>query len=134
VAPSQHPAPDATRLPAPHKLPPTPDVQPIATPSTVLVESVQVEPPEKPQPAAPQQPQPAAAPRPKADAPSDSPSDGATAQDQAPSKPWLLTLFGLFASLGGNVYLLWVAFDFRSRYRTLARRSRATSDGASSEG
>jgi hypothetical protein len=39
-----------------------------------------------------------------------------------PAKPWLsfwLTLLGLFASLGGNVYLLWVALDFRGRYRAV---------------
>ena len=34
------------------------------------------------------------------------------------------TLVGLFASLGGNVFLLWVASGQRSRYRTLLRRSR----------
>jgi hypothetical protein len=36
----------------------------------------------------------------------------------APAKPWLplwLTLLGLFASLGANVFLGWIAWDFRRR-------------------
>ena len=33
-----------------------------------------------------------------------------------------LTLLALFASLGGNVFLAWIAADFRRRYRTLAGR------------
>ena len=39
--------------------------------------------------------------------------------DEAP-KPWwplAFTLLGLFASLGGNVYLGWIAWDMRGRYR-----------------
>jgi hypothetical protein len=32
-------------------------------------------------------------------------------------------LVGLFASLGGNVFLIWVATGQRSRYRSLLRRS-----------
>jgi len=35
-----------------------------------------------------------------------------------PAKPWLpltVTLFGLFASLGANVYLAWIAWEFRQR-------------------
>ena len=42
----------------------------------------------------------------------------------AASKPWMtliLTLLGLFASLGGNVYFLWITWDTRKRYRTLVR-------------
>jgi len=41
-------------------------------------------------------------------------------------KPWtplLVTLFGLFASLGANVFLGWMALDFRSRYQGLVRRA-----------
>ena len=41
------------------------------------------------------------------------------------SKPWgmlTLTLFGLFASLGANGFLVWVATDFRRRYRALVAR------------
>ncbi|MCE5267616.1 MAG: hypothetical protein LLG00_07005 [Planctomycetaceae bacterium] len=37
-----------------------------------------------------------------------------------PAKPWLamtLTLFGLFASLGANVFLGWVAMELRQRCR-----------------
>ncbi len=41
------------------------------------------------------------------------------------SKPWgalLATLFGLFASIGGNFYLGWLALGFRSRYRGVLQR------------
>ena len=41
---------------------------------------------------------------------------------EAGSKPWMalvFTLLLLFASLGGNVYLLWIAGDLRRRYRDL---------------
>jgi hypothetical protein len=44
-----------------------------------------------------------------------SPSDVASKE---PAKPWLpltLTLLGLFASLGLNVFLGWIAWDFRQR-------------------
>ena len=39
---------------------------------------------------------------------------------QEPAKPWLpltLTLFGLFGSLGANVYLSWLIVEFRRRFR-----------------
>lgn len=41
------------------------------------------------------------------------------AEPEKPGKPWLpltFTLFGLFASLGANVYLVWIAYDVRRRY------------------
>jgi len=41
---------------------------------------------------------------------------------KGPGKPWFpltLALLALFASLGGNVFLLWIAGDFRRRYREL---------------
>lgn len=41
-------------------------------------------------------------------------------QPTPPAKPWLpltLTLFALFASLGANVFLGWIAWDFRQRCR-----------------
>lgn len=40
-------------------------------------------------------------------------------------------LVGLFASLGGNVFLLWVASGQRNRYRALLRRSREALSAAS---
>jgi len=53
----------------------------------------------------------------------ESPQTPAVAVEQEdPQRPWLpliLTLLGLFASLAGNVFLLWVAADFRNRYRAL---------------
>ncbi|MEX2558613.1 MAG: hypothetical protein WD403_01810 [Pirellulales bacterium] len=44
----------------------------------------------------------------------------------AGQKPWLplsLTLLGLFASLGANVYLVWIAAGLRRRYRNVVRQS-----------
>ena len=46
------------------------------------------------------------------------------AAEQVNSPANSTTLVGLFASLGGNVFLLWVASGQRSRYRALLRRSR----------
>jgi len=49
----------------------------------------------------------------------DSVADG---QNDGPAKPWLpltFTLLGLFASLGGNIFLVWVVWDLRSRCRAL---------------
>ena len=46
-------------------------------------------------------------------------------QEEAQARPWkplILTLLGLFASLGTNGFLLWIAADFRNRYRALLRR------------
>ena len=47
---------------------------------------------------------------------------GNTSPTQAPDKPWwplTLALATLFGSLGGNVYLGWITWDTRSRYRVL---------------
>ena len=41
------------------------------------------------------------------------------AQPEKPATPWLLTLLGLFASLGVNVYLGWIAWDARQRWKAL---------------
>jgi hypothetical protein len=44
----------------------------------------------------------------------------------AGQKPWLplsLTLLGLFASLGANVYLVWIAAGLRRRYRSVIHRT-----------
>lgn len=49
--------------------------------------------------------------------------DEKTTQPTRPS----FTVLGLFASLGGNAFLLWVAAGQRSRYRALARLVRAPS-------
>jgi len=49
-------------------------------------------------------------------------------QPAEPAKPWtLLTLvvLGLFASLGGNVYLGWIFWDIRQRFRALLTRESA---------
>jgi hypothetical protein len=49
------------------------------------------------------------------------PSPAAEPTSPSPGKPWLpliVTLFALFASLGGNVFLGWIAWDSRQRCRT----------------
>ena len=54
------------------------------------------------------------------------PGDEQPNASQKEPKPWMplmFTLFVLFASLGGNAYLLWIAIDFRARYRTVVLRS-----------
>jgi hypothetical protein len=54
----------------------------------------------------------------------DSTSDAdALPQSSQASGPSAGTLVGLFASLGANVFLLWVATSQRSRYRALVRRT-----------
>lgn len=62
---------------------------------------------------------------------SGSPSDvvppGVDPNGQAPSRPWwplTLCLLGLFASLGGNLFLGWVTADQRGKYRDLVERLR----------
>ena len=40
-------------------------------------------------------------------------------QPEKPATPWLLTLLGLFASLGVNGYLGWIAWDARQRWQAL---------------
>ena len=60
--------------------------------------------------------------QPQAKADSNSP-----AKDQSAAPPewplWAtLALLGLFASLAGNMFLLWILHDFRTRYRELLRR------------
>ncbi|MEX0714573.1 MAG: hypothetical protein WD278_19710 [Pirellulales bacterium] len=48
------------------------------------------------------------------------------ADNLAGQKPWLplsLTLLGLFASLGANVYLVWIAAGLRRRYRSVIQRT-----------
>lgn len=74
--------------------------------------------------------------KPKADAApeeAESPSDQAPPAAQAPAKQNPLTLIGLFASLGGNVFLLWVTTGQRNRYRALLRRSREALAAASAD-
>jgi len=39
---------------------------------------------------------------------------------------WSLVLVGLFASLGGNVFLAWMTVDTRTKYRLLLRRQLST--------
>jgi len=53
-------------------------------------------------------------------------SDAEKSSDAESSKPWLpltLALAGLFGSLGGNLYLGWIHWGTRSRYRALLRDS-----------
>ncbi len=114
-------------------LPPTPDWPGVSPPT----EPRPLIPPAEPQPSAVQQAgftEPASPSAPQTgpsgeSAPSDSPSDGLEPNpENAPSdRPWgwLTLTFGLFASLGANGFLVWVATDFRRRYRALLGRIRA---------
>ena len=64
-------------------------------------------------------------------------ADGATPPDEqaahvamAPARPWLVLVavaFGLFASLGLNVYLGWLLSDIRRRYHVLIHQQMAPS-------
>jgi hypothetical protein len=81
---------------APFPLTPDPGGKPIAERPAACVESVGAT--NKPEPKTP-----------------------AEVQSDQPTKPWLpltFTLFGLFASLGANVYLGWIAWELRQRFRT----------------
>jgi hypothetical protein len=52
------------------------------------------------------------------------PKAAAQVSPDRPTAPWLpltFTLFGLFASLGANVFLGWIAWDARGRLRTAHR-------------
>jgi hypothetical protein len=59
----------------------------------------------------------------------DTSSEGENAREEASSaagseKPWLpmvLLAVGLCLSVGGNLYLIWITWDTRRRYRALAR-------------
>ncbi len=62
-------------------------------------------------------------PEPVSESAFDSPSDFGPLQDER-AKPWpvlTVTLLGLFASLGGNAFLLWVAVGLRNRCRALLK-------------
>lgn len=55
--------------------------------------------------------------------PQPQPTTGGESREGEPAKPpwlWLtLTLLALFASLGGNLFLGWITWDARSRYRAI---------------
>jgi hypothetical protein len=57
----------------------------------------------------------------KGEAPADQPTKAEVqSSPKGPPKPWFpltLALLGLFASLGANVYLAWIVWDLRQRYR-----------------
>ncbi|HEX5500142.1 MAG TPA: hypothetical protein VFX03_12980, partial [Thermomicrobiales bacterium] len=53
--------------------------------------------------------------------------------EQAAARPDSAALVGLFASLGGNAFLIWVATGQRSRYRSLLRRSHEALAAASAD-
>jgi len=61
---------------------------------------------------------------------------GASQPPTEPTRPWMvlmLVVLGLFASLGGNVYLGWITWDIHRRYRVLLRQpSQAASADSSS--
>ncbi|MFC1596767.1 hypothetical protein ACFL5Q_02365 [Planctomycetota bacterium] len=128
-------------VPPPSRLPYTPKAQTVAkaAPSPPLSEAAPPDMPTDPdvfkpdadgrqmlvQPANHHQPSemaPDDQPQPKADSNSMARKESSL---QEPAKPWsrlTVALVGLFASLGGNVFLLWIMQGFRSRYRALLRR------------
>jgi hypothetical protein len=86
---------------APHPLSPDPSIKPLAAQREVFKEPTTA-------PATALETQPAAEPQPA-----------------AAEKPWLpltLTLLGLFASFGGNLYLGWLVLDLRKRCHSLLAR------------
>ena len=61
-------------------------------------------------------------PQPKADSNLTNKNESSPEETATPRLPPYVTLIGLFASCGGNVFLLWFVWDFRSRYLSLLRR------------
>lgn len=60
----------------------------------------------------------------ESDAATDRATDAAETNEEQP-KPWaplMATLVALFGSLGANVYLAWIAWEARARYRQLTER------------
>jgi hypothetical protein len=89
--------PNEARLTAPYALPPNPGVKRLAEQPAHFMEP----------------PSTAAAAKPQ-------PKPTSETQSEQPQKPWLpltFTLLGLFASLGANVFLGWIAWESRQRYR-----------------
>jgi hypothetical protein len=59
-----------------------------------------------------------------AKSPQTKPSEASPSQPPPADRPWValtLVTLGLFASLGGNVYLGWIAWDVYHRYRALLK-------------
>ncbi len=108
--------PDLRAFSEPGILSPASGSQPIVGPRAVLAEAIEVEEAvgEKVEAKSP----PEAGP----------PETGDPTSKEKRSKPWLLALFGLFGSLGGNVYLIWVAADFRRRYYSVVQGARGGPD------
>jgi len=73
-------------------------------------------------------------PTPKAKAPLPAAATApASTSSEAPPPPWIpftITLFILFASLGGNVFLGWIAHDARARHGSLLRERRQAGSAA----
>lgn len=97
------------------------------SPLTKTKPSEMPKPAERRSPLPSKQAQPLAADKPSPDE-ADEPLSPTDQQDskndeQTAEKPGSAALVGLFASLGGNVFLIWVATGQRNRYRSLLRRS-----------
>ena len=75
---------------------------------------------------------PPAAPKGESKSPSEQEAEREKTQQNVAGKPWtalIVALFTLFGSLGANLYLGWITWNARSRYRSLAEgRSRPESE------
>jgi hypothetical protein len=94
--------PAAIPQPVPRALAPDPSSKPLGERQTAFVQPV--------------------APKAKTEVKPTAPASQPTEAPAEASKPWMpltLVLLGLFTSLGGNLYLGWITWDTRSRYREL---------------
>ena len=68
--------------------------------------------------------------------PQETQTPAGVATSEEPARPWwalTMALVILFGSLGGNLYLCWIAFDARSRYRGLLEKYLAVGHGGESD-
>ncbi len=105
------------------KLPPRPAAAPAALPLDLAGKALAEQPAAFVAPASAGNPAATAIPaRPAANAAAAPAAGPAVAGEPAAERPWLplwLTVLALFASLGGNLFLAWITWDARSRYRSL---------------
>ena len=114
---------------APDRLPPNPASKPLPEQNAAFVQSSSTALGAASNAAGPAKAETTASSSPAATASPAASSSAATASSPAsppsPEKPWLplwLTIVALFASLAANLFLAWITWDARIRYRTLLGR------------